>query len=137
MCCYIVNYLIFLVGEIELDLQENMLLEIILFPLSMGFGLICRMWAFSNTHNRPLGRADWAFILGWRQRPECFNGCASSLGLESGPASPLFKPYQLPPSPCVRCAWARAVTFLVSDAISTCLLGAGLVRAWSPSYVLR
>ena len=49
------------------------------------------MWAF----NQPLGRADWAFILGWRQRPECFNGRASSLGLASGPASPFFKPYQM------------------------------------------
>ena len=50
-------------------------------------------------------------------------------GLASGPASPFFKPYQLPPNPCVWRAWARAVTFLVSDAISTCLLGAGLVKA--------
>ena len=50
-------------------------------------------------------------------------------GLVSGPASPFFKPYQLPPSPCVRRAWARAVTFLVLDAISMCLLGAGLVKA--------
>ena len=131
------NYLIFLIGEIYLDLQDNILLGIILFPLSMEFILICRMWAFSITHNRPLGRADWAFILGWRQRPECFNGRASSLGLASGLTTPFFKPYQLPPSPCVRCAWARAVTFLVSDAISTCLLGAGLVKAWSPSYALR
>ena len=50
-------------------------------------------------------------------------------GLASGPTSPFFKPYQLPPSPCVRRAWARSVTFLVSDAISTCLLEAGLVKA--------
>ena len=50
-------------------------------------------------------------------------------GLASGHASPFFKPYQLPPSPCVRRAWARAVTFLVSDVTSTCLLGAGLVKA--------
>ena len=50
-------------------------------------------------------------------------------GLVSGPASPFFKPYQLPPSPCVRRAWARAVTFLISDATSTCLFGAGLVKA--------
>ena len=113
-----------------------MLLGIILFPLSMGFSLICRMWAFSIIHYRPLGRADWAFILDWHQRPECFNGRASSLGLASGPTSPFFKPYQLPPSPCVWCPWARAVTFLVSNAISTCLLRVGLVRAWSPSYVL-
>ena len=70
-----------------------MLLGIILFPLSMGFSLICKMWAFSIIHNRPLGRADWAFILGWRQRPECFNGCTSSLGLACGPGSPFLKPY--------------------------------------------
>ena len=106
-----------------------MFLGIILFPLSMGFSLIYRMWAFSITHNRPLGRADWAFILGWRQRSECFNGRTFSLGLVSGPMSPFFKPYQLPPSPRVRCAWTRAVTFLVSDAISMCLFGARLVTA--------
>ena len=69
-----------------------MLLRIILFPLSMGFILICRIWAFSITHNQPLDRADWAFILGWRQRPECFNGHAPSLGLASGPASPFLNP---------------------------------------------
>ena len=68
--------------------------------------------------------------------PGCFIGCASSLGLASGSTSPFFKPHQLPPSPCVRYAWARAVTLLVSDAISTCLFRAGLVRALSPSYVL-
>ena len=49
-------------------------------------------------------------------------------GLASGSSSPFFKPYQLPPSPCARRAWARAVMFLVSDAIFTCLLGAGLVK---------
>ena len=44
---------------------------------------------------RPLGRADWAFILGWRQGLGCFIGLASSLGLASGPACLFFKPYQL------------------------------------------
>ena len=39
MSCCIVNYLIFLAGEIKLDLQNNKLLGIILFPLSMGFDL--------------------------------------------------------------------------------------------------
>ena len=85
---------------------------------------------------RPLRRADWASVLGWRQGPECFTGRASSLGLASGPANLFFKPYQLPPSPCVWYGWARAVTFLVSGAIFTCPLRAGLVRALSPSYVL-
>ena len=54
----------FLIGEIYLDLQDNILLGIIIFPLSMGYGLICRTWAFMTTHNRPLDRADWAFIMG-------------------------------------------------------------------------
>ena len=123
------NYFIFHVDRIQFDLQDTTLSGIILFPLSMGSNLIYRMWAFLIIHNRPLGRADWALIMGWHLRPERFSGRASLLGLVSGPASPFFKPYQLPPSPCVGCAWARAVTFLVPDAISTCLLGAGLVKA--------
>ena len=53
----------------------------------------------------------------------------SFLGLVSGHARLFFKPYQLPPSPWVRCTWARAVSFLASDAISTCLFGGGLVKA--------
>ena len=63
-------------------------------------------------------------------------GSATFLGLASGPSSPFFKPYQLPFSPCVRNAWARAVTLFVSVAISICLFEAGLARALSPSYVL-
>ena len=102
-----------------------MLLGIILLPLLARCSLICRMWTFQITHDRPLGLRDWAFILGWSQGPGCFIGRASSLGLASGPASPFFKPYQLPPSPCVRYTWARAITLLVSDAISTCLFGTG------------
>ena len=53
----------------------------------------------------------------------------SLLGLMSGPARLFLKPYQLPPSPWVRCTWARVVSLLVSDAISTCLFGSGLVKA--------
>ena len=75
-----------------------MLLGIILLPLLARFSLICRMWAFQIIYDRPLGRADWAFVLGWSQGPGCFIGRASSLGLVSGPASPFFKPYQLPPA---------------------------------------
>ena len=57
-------------------------------------------------------------------------------GLGEWACAPIFKPYQLPPSPCVRRACARAVSFLESDATSTCLLRAGLVRALPPLYVL-
>ena len=141
--CY---YLSFLIDEIWLDLQDN----IFYFP-----------YHWETFHNRPSGRTDWTFILGWHQkslnadigRAEGFDGQASPLGFSEwacvfrwarlflGPSKwvcePYFsKPYQLPPSPCVRCTWARAVTLLASGAISTCLFGAGLVRAWSPPLVL-
>ena len=55
------NYLIFLVGEIELDLQDNTLLRIILFPLSMGFaerGLLTGLWAVR------IGPSFWAGVKG-------------------------------------------------------------------------
>ena len=58
-----------------------------------------------------------------------------SLGFASGPVRLFFKPYQLPPSPCVRRACAKAVSFIESGASSTCLLRVRLVRALSPSYV--
>ena len=47
-----------------------------------------------------------------------------------------FKPNQLPPSPWLRQAWARAVSFLESGATSTWLLRVGLVRVLSSSNVL-
>ena len=95
------------------------------------------MWAFPLTHVISLC-GEWTELsfLVWHQGLGCFIGLVSSLGLASGPACLFFKPYQLPPSPCVRYAWARAVSFLVSGAISTCLLGAGLVRDFSSLYVL-
>ena len=115
MSCNIVNYLTFLTGKIQLDLMDSILLGIILFPLSIGFGLICRTWAFLITHNRPLGRADWVFILhhglesqrleclnGHAQRigpfswagvikPECFNGHVSPLGFSEWACEPIFQ----------------------------------------------
>ena len=51
------------------------------------------------------------------------------LGLVSGPTRLFFTPYQLPPSPWVRSTYARAVSLLALDVISTCLLGSGLVKA--------
>ena len=47
MNCY---YLSFLIDEIWLDLQDN----IFYFP-----------YLWKTSHSRPLGRADWAFIMGW------------------------------------------------------------------------
>ena len=81
---------------------------------------------------------QWACFSFWglASGPKCLVGLAYFLGLTSGHVSLIFRTYQLPPSPRVRCTWARAVTCLASGAISTCLLGAGLVRAWSSSFVL-
>ena len=70
MNCY---YLSFLINEIWLDFQDN----IFHFP-----------YLWETFHNRPSGRADWTFILGWHQkglnvdveRAEGFNGQASPLG---------------------------------------------------------
>ena len=58
-----------------------------------------------------------------------FTGLAFSLGFGEWAFTPIFKPYQLPPNLCVRRACTRAVSFLESDASSTCLLKASLVRA--------
>ena len=84
----------------------------------------------------PLGRTNWAPVLGRCQGPERFNELTFFLGLVSWPARLFFKPYQLPPNPWLRRAWARAVSFLESGATSTWPFGAGLVRSLSPSTVL-
>ena len=76
-----------------------------------------------------LGANDLGFLLGPVPGPRVFTGLAFFLGFGEWAFVPIFKPYQLPPSPCVRRACARAVSFLESDASSTCLLRAGLVRA--------
>ena len=84
--------------------------------------------------------ALWANKLGSRFGPvpgaRAFHWAYLFLGLGEWACVPIFKPYQLSPSPCVQRACARAVSFLEPDATSTCLLKAGLIRALSPSYVL-
>ena len=84
------------------------------------------LWAYRA------GPSFWAGIGG----PGCCFGHIIPLGLASGMVSLFFSLHQLPPSPCVRNAWARAVILLISVAISTCLFGAGSVMALSPSCVL-
>ena len=77
-------------------------------------------------------------------RASSFLGRHSGLGCFIGPTSPLwpdgwapiFKPHQLPPSPCVRIAWARAVIVPVSFAISTCRFGLALIAAISRGLIM-
>ena len=47
---FIISYPTSLIGEIWFDLKDKSLLGIILLPLLMRFGLICRTWAFQIVH---------------------------------------------------------------------------------------
>ena len=69
--------------------------------------------------------------------PGCCMEPTIPLGLASGKLGSFLYPHQLPPSPCVRIAWARAVILPATVAISMCLLGNGLIKAGSPSHVAR
>ena len=63
----------------------------------------------------------------------CLSFGAQWMGLRM---APIFKPHQLPPSPCVRTAWARAVIVPASIAISTCLFGLTLIAAISRVLII-
>ena len=43
------NYLTFLVGEIQFDLKDKTLLGFILFSILEGFNLVCGSWSFPIT----------------------------------------------------------------------------------------
>ena len=66
-----------------------------------------------------LGCCGWTWA--WR-------GAHCAFGLADGIFGLFLYPYQLPPSPCVQTAWARAVIISATVAISTCLLGYGLIK---------
>ena len=73
--------------------------------------------------NPCFGPNESGLCLGCYGRIRAWHGPHYSFGLASGILSPFLYPYQLPPSPCVRTAWVRAVII-----ISTCLLGYGLIK---------
>ena len=72
-----------------------------------------------------VGPLFWADMEG----PGCCMEPIVPLGLASRILGPFLYPHKLPPSPCVRIAWARAVILPAPVATSTCLLGNGLVKA--------
>ena len=51
----ICNYLSFLIEEICVDWQDNILFEIILFSVLANFNLTCGIWDFQIIRYRPLG----------------------------------------------------------------------------------
>ena len=59
------HYLSFLIDEIWLDRQDNILLGAIIFPVLTKHNLICWIWTFSFIQDRPLGLVGWAFVLDW------------------------------------------------------------------------
>ena len=107
----------------------NISLRIILFSVLAKYRLIGRVWTFQFIQDHPLGLASQTFALGWYGGAWVLPWHTIPLGLASGIVSPFLYPHQLPPNPCVRIAWARAVILLITVAISTCLLGNGLIKA--------
>ena len=100
------------------------------------------MGSLGFSRYQPLGGMNWALVLSLRQGPGRLTGLLISLLLillfELGgwACAPAFLTQSVSPSPWLQRAWARAVSFLGSGAISTWLLKAGLIRALSPSNVL-
>ena len=89
--------------------------------------------SYSRYRAPGVGELGFSF-LGRHSGSGCFIGPPSLLG-PSGWA-PIFKPYQLPPSPCVRTAWARAVIIPASVAISTCRFGLALIAVISRVLIM-
>ena len=126
------HYFSFLIDEIWLDRQDNILLGVILFSVLAKHGLVCRIWTFQFIQDYPLGLAGRAFVLGWYRGAWVLHWVHRSFGFGEWNGEPIFLTPSVVPSPCVQIAWARAVILLVSTATSTCPPGVGLVKACSP-----
>ena len=119
----ICHYFSFLINEIWLDWWNNILL--FLFSAFTVLNLIYGIRASSIILDRPLGSRGSGLHFGLASGgPGTLH--FSRLGEWAG--RPVFLTLSIAPSPCVRNAWARAVTLLTSIAGSTCLLGVGLIK---------
>ena len=78
--------------------------------------------------NPCFGPDEPSFCLSCYGQTRAWQGPYCSFGLASEILGPFLSPYQLPPNPCVRTAWERAVIIPATVAISTCLLGYGLIK---------
>ena len=101
------------------------------------------MGSLGFSRYQPLGGMNWAPVLGLRQKPGHFTGPAykSSFNPASrtwgvGLRDYFLNPISCPPTLGYSKRGQRVVSFLGSDAISTWLLRAGLIKALSPSNVL-
>ena len=78
--------------------------------------------------NPCLGPDELGLCLGYCGGTRAWRGAHCAFGLANGILGLFLYPYQLPPIPCVWTAWARAVIIYATVAISTCLLGYGLIK---------
>ena len=78
--------------------------------------------------NPCLGPDELGLCVGCYGGTRAWREVHCAFGLASGILGLFLYPYQLPPSPCVRVAWARAVIIPATVAISTCLFGYGLIK---------
>ena len=85
-------------------------------------------WAFLIFQFHVLGPTSWASA--WAAVDGRGHGAEplALLDWRMGYLAHFFIPISCPPSPCVRTAWARAVIISATVAISTCLLGCGLIK---------
>ena len=95
---------------------------------------IRRMWVDRPVVGLPIfpnpcfGPNEPGLCLGCCGGTRAWHGSHCSFWLASGILGPVLYPHQLPPSPCVRTTWARAVINPATVVISTCLLGCGLIN---------
>ena len=78
--------------------------------------------------NPCFGPNELGLYLGCYGGTRAWRRAHCAFGLASGILGLFLYPYQLPPSPCVRTAWAKAVIIPATVAISTCLFGYGLIK---------
>ena len=87
-----------------------------------------QVWTFIFFQIHVLGLNEPGLCSGCYRGIRVWHGPYCSFGLASGILGPILYPHQLPPSPCVRTAWARAVINPATVVISTCLLRYGLIK---------
>ena len=101
MICY---YLSFLIDDIWLDGQDNILLGIILFFVLAEFNLICRICAFQIIQDWPLGLVDLAFVLGWHRGAWILHWAYHFFGLGEWAGELIFLIPSISPQPlCTEC----------------------------------
>ena len=86
----ICHYFSFLIDEIWLDRQDNILLGVILFSVLAKHNLICRIWTFQFIKYHPLGLTGRPFVLGWYRGVWVLHWVRHSFGLGEWDDEPIF-----------------------------------------------